>query len=264
MIERKFIQDNLNEFRITEFVKASLGRVGLSTVKLQKTPLGEKIVISASRPGLVVGRAGSNISRLTRQLKEEFKLENPQIEIEEVQNVGLDANIIAELIASSLERFGTNRFKGVGHKYLSEVMNAGAQGVEIIIKGKIPGARAKSWRFAKGYLKKAGDVALTGVNRAYATAKLKAGTVGVKVSIMPPGTILPDRIHVNVEAVIAELEEPVQKVAALVAEDSGSTEAPEVAVKEKPEKKEAKKSAKKAAKKSTKKSVKNEDATEGS
>lgn len=207
MIERKFIQDNLNELRIKEFVKESLGRVGLSSVKLQKTPLGEKIIIGASRPGLVVGRAGANIGKLTRDLKEKFNLENPQIEIEEVPNPNLDANIIAELIASSLERFGTNRFKGIGHKYITDVMAAGAQGVEIVVSGKIPSARAKRWRFAQGYLKKSGDVSFTGVNRAQAHATLKTGVVGVGVSIMPPDTILPDRITMKAEASEVKLEE---------------------------------------------------------
>ena len=84
MIERKFISQHIKEFEIKEYVRENLSRVGLSDVKLQRTPLGEKIIISTNRPGLVVGRSGSNISKLTKDLKEKFHLENPQIEIEEV------------------------------------------------------------------------------------------------------------------------------------------------------------------------------------
>lgn len=193
-IERKFVAQNLKEFRIKEFISNQLSRVGLSGIKLQRTPMGDKIVIRASRPGLVVGRAGSNIQKLTEVLKSEFSLENPQIEIEEVEKIGLDANIIAEMIVNSLERFGSQRFKGVGHKSLSEVMGAGALGVEILISGKIPSQRAKTWRFYQGYLKKCGDVAISGVDVAYKTAVLKTGAVGIKVSIMPPTTKLPDQI----------------------------------------------------------------------
>ncbi|MAG38809.1 30S ribosomal protein S3, partial [Candidatus Woesearchaeota archaeon] len=207
MIERKFVANNMNEFRIKEFVKKTLGRVGLSEVKLKKTPLGEKIIISTSRPGLVVGRSGANISALTVKLKEEFSLENPQIEIEEITEIGLDANIIAELIGGSLERFGSSRFKGIGYRAISDVINSGAIGVEIIISGKIPGSRAKNWRFYKGYLKKCGEISISGVQKAYSIAKLKTGIVGIKVSIMPSTIKLPDNISLN-----SELQEIIEEV----------------------------------------------------
>ncbi|NQU98369.1 30S ribosomal protein S3 [Candidatus Woesearchaeota archaeon] len=214
MIERKFVADNIKEFQIKEFVKKNLGRVGLSDVKLQKTPLGEKIIIAASRPGLVVGRAGANITKITNQLKSAFKLENPQIEIEEVKEIGLDANIIGELIAGSLERYGSARFKGIGHKAMSDVVGAGALGVEIIISGKIPSSRAKSWRFYKGYLKKCGDVSVEGVLKAYAIAKLKTGVVGIRVSIMPSTLKLPDKI-----TLISEVQEVIEEVTGEEAEE---------------------------------------------
>lgn len=197
LIERKFVNQNIKEFEIKEYVRNNLQRVGLSDVKLQRTPLGEKIIISTSRPGLVVGRSGTNITKLTRELKEVFKLENPQIEIDEVTSIGLDANIIAEMIANSLERFGISRFKGIAHKAMSDVLSAGAFGIEILIAGKVPSARAKTWRFYQGYLKKCGDIAVSKIKVAYAAAQLKSGTVGVKVSIMTPDTVLPDKIKLK-------------------------------------------------------------------
>ena len=193
-IERKFIQQNLKEFQIKEHIFSSLGKVGVAGVKLQRTPLGEKILVHCSKPGLVVGRGGASIQRLTVELKERFGLENPQIEIAELANPMIEPEILAEMISNSLERFGAGRFKGVGHKAMSEAMRSGALGVEILISGKIPSRRAKTWRFYNGYLKKCGDVAIAGVNIAYRIAKLKTGVVGVKVSVMPPTTILPDRI----------------------------------------------------------------------
>jgi small subunit ribosomal protein S3 len=211
MIERKFISQHIKEFEIKEYVRANLSRVGLSDVKLQRTPIGEKIIISTSRPGLVVGRSGSNIAKLTKDLKEKFSLENPQIEIEEVVSVGLDANIIAEMIVNSLEKFGLARFKGIGHKAMSDVMNSGAYGVEILISGKIPSARAKTWRFYQGYLKKCGDIAVSQVKTAYAYANLKTGTVGVRVKIMTPDTKLPDKIKITKKEEKGTLEEVTPK-----------------------------------------------------
>ena len=251
MIERKFISQNKKEFQIKEHIQQSLNKVGLSKVKLVRTPLGEKIIIAASRPGLVVGRAGANISRLTREIKEKFGLENPQIELEEVNEPSLDANIIAEMIANSLERFGSSRFKGIGHKAMTDVMNAGAYGVEILISGKIPSSRAKNWRFYKGYLKKCGDIAVSQVRSARVQAKLKTGIIGIVVNIMPPGIKLPDRV-----TLLSEPKEVVEELPTKPKKEDKKEPQPEET-----EKKEKKKTKRKTVKKAVKKEVNDEDKT---
>lgn len=200
MMEREFVAQRIKEYQVQEFVDKSLGNVGHSHTIMKKTPLGEKIVIFASRPGLVVGRKGANIKELTKVLKKEFGLENPQIEISEVESIFLDPNIVAEKIVMSLERFGTTRFKGIGHKMMEKVMEAGARGIEIILSGKIPGARARSWRFYQGYVKKCGDGAQRAVRKATRSALLKPGIIGIRISIMPPNVRLPDDIRMKLPA----------------------------------------------------------------
>ena len=194
MIERKFVSQNVREFEIKTFVKNELSKVGLSSVSLQRTSLGERVIIRASRPGLIVGRGGVTIQKLTKDLKKRFKLENPQIEIEEIKDFSLDAAVVAESIVSQLERFGSQRFKGIGHKTVESVMRSGALGVEILISGKIPSSRAKTWRFVDGYMKKCGDLAISGVDTAIESAKLKTGIVGIQVRILPSTVVLPDQI----------------------------------------------------------------------
>ena len=204
MIEREFVEQKKKEFQIQEFVSETLKNAGHSHTKLQRTPLGEKVVIFTSRPGLIVGRKGQTISKLTETLKKKFGLENPQVEISEVGRPLLDARIVAERIASELERFGSNRFKGIMHKALDDVLAAGAIGVEIRLSGKLPGARAKSWRVAGGYLRKCGDAAVTFVNKSILSAKLKPGIIGIKVKIMPPGIVMPDEIRLIEEVQAAQ------------------------------------------------------------
>lgn len=268
-IERKFIKQNMKEFRIQQHIENSLSRVGLAGVKLRKTPLGDRIVLFASRPGLVVGRAGANIQRLTKDLKENFSLENPQIEIEEVQTPDLDPNIIAERIINSLERFGSARFKGIGHKSMQDVMNTGmAMGVEIKISGKVPSTRAKSWRFYMGYLKKCGDIAIEGVLVSKKAAVLKTGAIGVQVRILPSSVILPDHVKVLKEPAVEIIEETLTKqqeaeivteAVATPAEVESSEpqlqEGEEVAASKPAAKKAASKTAKKAASKTAKKAA---------
>jgi small subunit ribosomal protein S3 len=254
MIERKFISQNMKEFLVKDYLFKELSRVGMSDVTLHRTPLGEKIVISASRPGLIVGKGGGNISRLTRELKEKFNLENPQIEIEEVRDPRGDAAITAEMIANSLERFGSARFKGVGHKAMGDVIGSGALGVEILISGKIPSSRAKTWRFYQGYLKKCGDVSIVGVNKAQQAARLKTGVVGVQVKIMPGSTVLPDKISVkSADTVSQEATVAVEKQQAVDAKAKSKSDDKIKADKEKSDKKAQRKSPVKSKKKSEEK-----------
>lgn len=258
MIERKFVSEKIKEFQIKEHVASKIQRAGLSTVEVKRTPLGEKILIKAARPGMVVGRGGSNINQLTHDMKVIFKLNNPQIEIEEVSSPNLDAAIVAEGIVSGLERFGTARFKGLGHKAITDVMRAGALGVEVLITGRLPSSRSKRWRFYNGYLKKCGDISLSGVNTAYAYARLKSGAVGVQVRIMPTTTRIPDRVVVSDAVVIAEERDATAKEVKEVEKKVEEKEKAEAAVeklKKKAEEKaeKPKKAAKKAAKKVTKK-----------
>ncbi|HIG98293.1 TPA: 30S ribosomal protein S3 [Candidatus Woesearchaeota archaeon] len=194
MIEREFVEQKKKEFQIQEFVSETLKNAGHSHTKLQRTPLGEKVIIYTSRPGLIVGRKGQTISKLTEVLKKKFGLENPQVEIAEVSNPNLDSRIVAERIAAELERFGANRFKGIMHKTSEDVLAAGAMGVEIRLSGKLPGARAKSWRVAGGYLRKCGDAAMACVNKTIFTAQLKPGIIGIQVRIMPSGISMPDEM----------------------------------------------------------------------
>jgi small subunit ribosomal protein S3 len=233
MIEREFVSQKTKEYYIKKYIESKLNRVGVSSIRLKKIPLGEKIIIETSRPSLIVGSKGSNIKDLTKALKRDFKLENPQIEINEVKKIFLDANIVAERIAGSLERFGSQRFKGVGHKVMENVMNSGALGVEIIISGKIPSARARNWRFYQGYLKKCGDVAVHGVKSAKTSALLKSGIVGIKVAIMPPDIVLPDHIEI--------LDEPIQIVEEIEVEKTTKKPAKKKTTKKKVVKKAVKK-----------------------
>lgn len=195
MIERKIVAHKLKEFQIRQFISDEFMNAGICNVKLKKTPLGDKVVISTSRPGLIVGRKGKNIKQLTITLKNKFNLENPELEIDEIKDIYGNSTVVGNTIAISLEKYGIQRFKGVVHTAMQHVLESGAKGVEVLISGKVPSSRARSWRFYQGYLKKSGDVAQTQVDVAYSRAELKTGTVGIKVSIMQKDVILPDSVE---------------------------------------------------------------------
>ncbi|VVB78782.1 30S ribosomal protein S3 [uncultured archaeon] len=196
MEKGKFIKLKKEEYGIKEYIKRNLGKGKISKLDIEYTPVGEKIVISTARPGLVIGRKGEKIEELTTVLKNRFKLENPHIEIKEIKNPLFDSQLVADEIAMALERMGNLKFKVIAYKKLQEIMHAGALGCEIRMSGKLPSDRAKSWRFAEGYLKKAGESAKE-VDRAQATALTKLGITGIKVAIMSPEKRIYDQIEVG-------------------------------------------------------------------
>ncbi|MCH8945813.1 MAG: 30S ribosomal protein S3 [Nanoarchaeota archaeon] len=209
MEEKKTIELKKEEFAFKEYVKNYLGKGKFSKIKIEYTPVGEKIIISTSKPGLIIGRGGERIKELTMALRTKFKLENPHIEIDEIEEPNFDAKTIADEIAITLEKLGPLKFKVIAYRTLQRIINAGALGVEIRLGGKLPGARAKKWRFAQGYLKKVGDSAKV-VDRAKSTAHTKPGVVGVKVSILSPNAKLFDNIVIDDEF-IKKLKEQKEK-----------------------------------------------------
>ncbi len=210
MIERKIIQQKSFNYAMSEYLRKELNDVAIKSIEFEKTPSGERIIINTSTPGLVIGRQGSTIKKLTESLKEKFNLENPQIKIGEVKEPYLSASIVAKMIANDLARFGLKKFKLTTFKSIMGVMGAGAMGVEIRVTGKIPSSRAKSWLFNKGYLKKTGYVSDFLVDKAIESVTLKTGVVGIKVQIMLPDTPLPDKItYIEVPKEIKDVEEKV-------------------------------------------------------
>ncbi len=210
MEERKTVKLKKNEFEIKEYVKATIGKGKFSRVGIEYTPVGEKIIISTHKPGLIIGRKGEMINDLTETLKKRFGLENPHIEIDEIKEPEFDSQIIADDLALGLEKMGPLKFKVLAYKALQKIMGAGAMGVEINMNGKLPSSRAKSWRFAQGFLKKTGDAAKV-VDRSKARAETKPGTVGIKVSILSPHAIMKDRINLT-DKLLNTLRENAEKI----------------------------------------------------
>ena len=232
MIERQIVAQKLKEKQIETFVFSYLGRLSCNHIKVQRTPLGEKITVFTSKPGLIVGKKGANIKYLTEHLKVKFKLENPQIEVEEIPNPALDATSVAKNLMNSMQRLGPKRFKAMAYRALDESMKAGVKGIEIVIAGRgVPGERARKWRFSTGYLKKSGDIAYNYMDLASEGCNLKSGTVGIKVKILRPDVKLPDEIKFKNEmnkgeALKSETEQPkeVQQIKEKIHEDKEKIE----------------------------------------
>jgi len=233
-IEKKFVNDGYVKASMDEYFAKQLSRAGYGGMELNRTPMGTQIVIYSEKPGMVIGKAGKVIRKLTRDVGVKYNLENPQIDAQEVKKPELNAQMMASRLAASIERGWY--FRKAGHNTIRAVMNAGALGCEVVISGKLTGARSRVEKFVDGYIKHSGKPVDDLVDEGFAVAVKKLGTLGCKVRIIHPDVVLPDsyrvkesgevpeeapevkaaeveEVVVKAEAAPAKAEEPVEEVA---------------------------------------------------
>ncbi len=216
-----FIEQNMRRLMIDEFLMHELNAAGYGGVEIRKMPMRTEVVIHASRPGVVIGRRGSKIRELTEILESDFQIQNVQVEVSEIENPWLNAQVMASRLARQLER-GV-RFRRMAYWILRRVMRSGAVGCEIIVKGKLSSRRARYQKFTQGTIAKTGQPAQDFVDEADDTAILKPGAIGIKVRIMKPEAQMPGIIRVKKPK--PKPREPLPKVAPKTPE---TVEEPEV------------------------------------
>jgi small subunit ribosomal protein S3 len=192
--ERKFVTEKIRRVLLKEYMMARVGRAGFGGLDVQRTPMGTRVTLITERPGLVIGRRGEAIKGLTRAVEEDFNFSNPQIEVQEVENPNLNAQIMAEKLASALERGW--HFRRAGHSTVRRIMESGARGCQVTVAGKLTGQRHRREKFKDGHIKFCGQAKLDFMEKGFANARMKPGVIGVTVQIMHPHARLPDEIDI--------------------------------------------------------------------
>ena len=235
MLKQYFIKQGIKESTIEDFLRTEFPVGDYSKIELQRTPLGLKIIIWTNKPGKIIGRGGKTINEMTDALKEQFKLDNLQLDVKLIENPDLDAKIVAKQISSALEK-GYN-YKKIGNLTLKRIMASGAIGAQIVISGKMGSSKAMIGKFTEGYLKHCGQPSKELVGEGYEEANTKPGKIGVKVRIMTQfvditGEKRTTRYPVKAKEKPKEKEEEEPK-------PKKEKKAPKPKAKEKPEKKKA-------------------------
>ncbi len=189
---RKFIEDAKLRVFLQEFIKMKFRGKFVSKVRLIRTALLDRVIIYAARPRLI---SEDEKLALAKILEWKYDLRNPTIEVVPVENPFLDAEVMAERIVLGLERFGVQAFRNLAYRALQDIMNHGAIGAEVVISGKVPGQRGRTWRFKMGNLRKTGTIGQFELDRGFNVAFLIPGTVGVHVNILRPDADIPDIIE---------------------------------------------------------------------
>lgn len=175
------MKNNFRNLELDEFLSETLRDAGYGRVEVQKTPIGTRITLSVTRPGLVIGRKGAGIKDLTTKLEQKFGLSNPQISVTELEAPELNPKIMCNRIAQLIER-GT-AFRRAAIWTNNTIMNAGALGVEITVAGKLRSERAHFEKHAAGLVPKSGDVANKVVRHGVTHVLTKMGLMGIQLKI---------------------------------------------------------------------------------
>ena len=242
-VAKDLIKERVRRVQVHQHVQEKTSRAGFGGLSIQRTPLGTHIRISAERPGLVIGRKGGDIQKLTDELERKFGYENLQVEAVEVSNFALNPLIMASKVANALER-GWN-YRRAGNSMLQRIMDSGARGCQITIAGKLTGLRHRTEKFVSGHIKFCGEPALQLMDVGIAQARLKPGTIGVKVAIMRPGAKLPDEIEIVKPEIPAETDEENDEEVEIETSEEKTANTKEEAVEEKEAKTDDKKEGKK-------------------
>jgi len=208
---RNVMKNYARNAELDEFLRDELADAGYGGVDVLKTPLGTRITIFVTRPGLVIGRRGVGIRGLTEKLEKKFNLPNPQVSVLEIEAPELNPQVMCGRIAHNVSR-GT-AFRRAAFWALNSIMSAGAMGAEITISGKLRSERAHHEKYRAGIIPKSGDRAKKIVREATQDVLMKMGLYGIKVKIALRDTVPPE----------VEILAPEQSVSAERAEEESET-----------------------------------------
>ncbi len=221
MIEKLFVEEGIKKVRMDEYFQKELERAGYGGMDIKRTPMGTQITVHVEKPGMIIGKNGKRIKKLTDEITKKQELDNPQIDVQPIAAPELSAQLMSNRLAKLIERGW--HFRRAGRSTLQRIMGAGALGCEITMSGKLRGPRGRVEKMVEGYIKHCGSVAEEIVDKGYSIAQKKTGVIGVMVWIVAPDANIPDSFRMNVvkeEAVVKEEGVEKAKVEEVKAEEA--------------------------------------------
>lgn len=186
--EKDFSKTLLEDVHLRRFLKQRLFGAGVSLIEIERAANRVRITVHTARPGIVIGRGGTEVENLRRQL-EGLTGKQVHLNIVEVRKPELDAQLVAENVAAQLTRRVS--FRRAMKQAVSRARRLGAEGVKICCAGRLGGAEmARTEWYAEGKVPL--HTLRADIDYGFAEAKTTYGTIGVKVWIYK-GEVLPER-----------------------------------------------------------------------
>jgi len=184
--DKNFSEFLVEDFKIRKFIKNKLYAAGISRIEIERAANKVKINVNTSKPGLVIGKGGAGIEELRKQL-EKLTQKSVLINITEIKVPELDSQIVAENIASQLEKRVS--FRRAMKQAMARTMKLGAKGIKTAVSGRLGGAEiARTEHYHEGTIPL--QTLRADVDYGFAEANTTYGKLGVKVWIYK-GEVLP-------------------------------------------------------------------------
>jgi small subunit ribosomal protein S3 len=184
--EADFADNLVEDYKIRTFLKKKLYSAGISKIEIERASDRLKIIIFTAKPGVVIGRAGAEIENIKKEVQQ-FTDKKLNLEIKEIKRPDLNAQLVAENIASQLE----NRisFRRAMKSTMARTMKAGAKGIKTSVSGRLGGAdMARTEFYSEGTIPL--QTLRADIDYGFAEADTTFGKLGVKVWIYH-GEVLP-------------------------------------------------------------------------
>ncbi|MBZ4650528.1 30S ribosomal protein S3 [Thermosipho sp. (in: thermotogales)] len=178
--EKNYKEYLLEDEEIRKAIKDKYAQAGISEIVIER-PDSERVIaiIKSARPGIIIGKKGSEITELRQELEKKFN-RRFIVNVEEIKNPEVDAQLVAENIASRIEKRAS--YKVVMKKAIFNAMKKGAKGIKIMVSGRLAGAEiARTEWYLKGRLPLQTIKSI--IDYGTARAETKYGTIGIKVWI---------------------------------------------------------------------------------
>jgi small subunit ribosomal protein S3 len=183
----------LEDFKIRRFVKAKLYHAGVSRIEIERSAKRIRLRIFSSRPGIVIGKKGAEISVLKKEIEKMVDHE-VLIDIQEIRKPEIDAQLVGENVALQIER--RVAFRRAMKRAVSSAMRFGAKGIKIACAGRLGGAE-----MARREWYREGRVPLhtlrADIDYGFAQAKTTYGIIGIKVFIFKGEVLKQDAVEVE-------------------------------------------------------------------
>jgi small subunit ribosomal protein S3 len=182
------VEDN----KIRKYLKETLKTAGISSINIERKGTEVKVNVMAAKPGMIIGKAGAAIEELKKKL-EKMTGKSVSLNIVEVKNLDMDAVLVAESIASQLER--RISFRKAMKQAMAKTMKAGAKGIKTQVSGRLGGAEiARAEHYSEGTIPL--QTLRADIDYGFAEALTTYGIIGVKVWIYK-GEVLPQKKQVK-------------------------------------------------------------------
>ena len=183
----------LEDYKIRRFIKKKLYHAGVSRIEIERSAKRIRLRIYTSRPGIVIGKKGSEISLLKKEI-EKIVDHEVLIDIQEVRKPELDAQLVAENVALQIER--RVAFRRAMKRAVSSAMRFGAQGIKIICAGRLGGAEmARTEWYREGRVPM--HTLRADIDYGFIEAKTTYGIIGVKVFLFKGEILKKDQVEIG-------------------------------------------------------------------